>query len=100
MRKMDLPILHIIVNQRREEKCNVGGEMTMTTYDVLIVGAGHAGAPAALLLRQMKFEGSVALLCGERAPDYERPPLYKAFKVGEKYIKGLCSETSGGGKEG
>src|SRR3546814_9272923 len=75
MRKMDLPILHIIVNQRREEKCNVGGEMTMTSYDVLIVGAGHAGAQAALLLRQMKFEGSVALLGDEREPPYERPPL-------------------------
>src|SRR3546814_11184914 len=84
MRKMDLPILHIIVNQRREEKCNVGGEMTMTSYDVLIVGAGHAGAQAALLLRQMKFEGSVALLGDEREPPYERPPLSKEYMAAEK----------------
>src|SRR3546814_2364472 len=84
MRKMDLPILQIIVNQRREEKCNVGGEMTMTSYDVLIVGAGHAGAQAALLLRQMKFEGSVALLGDEREPPYERPPLSKEYMAGEK----------------
>src|SRR3546814_661832 len=84
MRKMDLPILQIIVNQRREEKCNVGGEMSMTSYDVLIVGAGHAGAQAALLLRQMKFEGSVALLGDEREPPYERPPLSKEYMAGEK----------------
>src|SRR3546814_6166109 len=84
MRKMDLPILQIIVNQRREEKCNVGGEMTMTSYDVLIVGAGHAGAQAALLLRQMKFEGSVALLGDEREPPYERPPLSKEYMAGER----------------
>ncbi|HEY9580368.1 MAG TPA: FAD-dependent oxidoreductase [Rhizorhapis sp.] len=56
----------------------------MTSYDVLIVGAGHAGAQAALLLRQMKFEGSVALLGDEREPPYERPPLSKEYMAGEK----------------
>src|SRR3546814_15274215 len=66
MRKMDLPILHIIVNQLREEKCNVGGEMTMTSYDVLTIGAGHAGAQAAVLLREVKFEGIGSATCRER----------------------------------
>jgi 3-phenylpropionate/trans-cinnamate dioxygenase ferredoxin reductase subunit len=56
----------------------------MSNYDVLIVGAGHAGAQAALLLRQMKFEGSVALLGDEREPPYERPPLSKEYMAGEK----------------
>src|SRR3546814_6699433 len=81
MRKMDLPILHIIVNQRREEKCNVGGEMTMTSYDVLIVGAGHAGAQAALLLRQMKFEGSVALLGDERRSEAHTSDLPSLIRI-------------------
>ncbi|MFN3798167.1 MAG: FAD-binding protein, partial [Sphingobium yanoikuyae] len=30
----------------------------MSYYDVLIVGAGHAGAQAAISLRQHGFEGS------------------------------------------
>ena len=33
--------------------------------DVLIVGAGHAGAHAAIVLRQQGFAGSVALLGDE-----------------------------------
>ena len=56
----------------------------MVSYDVLIVGAGHAGAQAALLLRQMKFEGSVGLLGDEKELPYERPPLSKEYMAGEK----------------
>ena len=33
-------------------------------YDVLIVGAGHAGAHTAIALRQLGFNGSVAMLGG------------------------------------
>src|SRR6202142_1905103 len=53
-------------------------------YDVLIVGAGHGGAQAALSLRQFKFAGSIALLGDEREPPYERPPLSKDYFAGEK----------------
>jgi 3-phenylpropionate/trans-cinnamate dioxygenase ferredoxin reductase subunit len=53
-------------------------------YDVLIVGAGHGGAQAALMLRQQKFEGTVALLGDEPEPPYERPPLSKEYFSGEK----------------
>jgi len=53
-------------------------------YDVLIVGAGHGGAQAALMLRQQKFEGTVALLGDEAEPPYERPPLSKEYFSGEK----------------
>ncbi|MGK2910674.1 MAG: NAD(P)/FAD-dependent oxidoreductase [Sphingobium sp.] len=56
----------------------------MTFYDVLIVGAGHAGAQAAIQLRQMGFEGSVALLGDELEPPYERPPLSKEYLAGDK----------------
>lgn len=56
----------------------------MPSYDILIVGAGHAGAQAAVLLRQMKFEGSIGLLGDEREPPYERPPLSKEYMAGEK----------------
>ena len=56
----------------------------MSFYDVLIVGAGHAGAQAAISLRQAGFEGSVALIGDEKDPPYERPPLSKEYFAGEK----------------
>ncbi|TVV70394.1 NAD(P)/FAD-dependent oxidoreductase [Sphingomonas solaris] len=56
----------------------------MERYDVLIVGAGHGGAQAALMLGQKKFRGTVALRGDEREPPYERPPLSKDYLSGEK----------------
>ncbi|MDB5690170.1 MAG: FAD-dependent pyridine nucleotide-disulfide oxidoreductase [Sphingomonas bacterium] len=56
----------------------------MRGYDILIVGAGHGGAQAALALRQHKFTGSIALLGNEPEPPYERPPLSKDYLSGEK----------------
>src|SRR5690554_3617644 len=53
-------------------------------YDVLIVGAGHGGAQAALTLRQQKFEGTIGLLGDEPEAPYERPPLSKEYFSGEK----------------
>ena len=53
-------------------------------YDILIVGAGHAGAQAAIALRQQKFEGSIALMGNEKYPPYERPPLSKEYLAGDK----------------
>ncbi|RXD06718.1 NAD(P)/FAD-dependent oxidoreductase [Sphingomonas sp. UV9] len=60
--------------------------MTQTTssFDVLIVGAGHAGAQAAVALRQRKFGGTVALLGDEADYPYERPPLSKEYLSGDK----------------
>jgi 3-phenylpropionate/trans-cinnamate dioxygenase ferredoxin reductase subunit len=56
----------------------------MAHYDLLIVGAGHGGAQAALLARQLGFAGSVGLLGEEPDPPYERPPLSKDYLAGEK----------------
>tara|TARA_R110000782_G_scaffold78276_9_gene155764 strand:- start:192887 stop:194116 length:1230 start_codon:yes stop_codon:yes gene_type:complete len=56
----------------------------MNSYDVLIIGAGHGGAQAALMLRQLGFEGSVAMLGDEKEPPYERPPLSKEYMAGDK----------------
>ncbi len=53
-------------------------------YDVLIVGAGHAGAQAAIALRQQKYQGSIGLLGNEQFPPYERPPLSKEYLAGDK----------------
>ena len=56
----------------------------MTSYDVLIVGAGHAGAQAAVVLRQQGYEGTVAIVGDEPEIPYERPPLSKDYLAGEK----------------
>ncbi|WP_093222936.1 NAD(P)/FAD-dependent oxidoreductase [Sphingomonas sp. NFR15] len=56
----------------------------MTSYDVLIVGAGHGGAQAAVVLRQQKFAGTIAVIGDEPELPYERPPLSKDYLAGEK----------------
>lgn len=53
-------------------------------YNVLIVGAGHGGAQAAIALRQQKFDGSIAVVGEESELSYERPPLAKEFLAGQK----------------
>ncbi|WP_066821013.1 NAD(P)/FAD-dependent oxidoreductase [Sphingomonas mali] len=56
----------------------------MEQYDVLIVGAGHGGAQAAIALRQGKFAGSIAVIGDEPELPYERPPLSKEYLAGDK----------------
>ncbi len=56
----------------------------MKTYDILIVGAGHGGAQAAIALRAAKFAGTIAILGDELEYPYERPPLSKDYLAGEK----------------
>jgi 3-phenylpropionate/trans-cinnamate dioxygenase ferredoxin reductase subunit len=56
----------------------------VSRFDVLIVGAGHGGAQAAIALRQRKFAGSIAIVGDEPELPYERPPLSKDYLAGEK----------------
>ena len=58
--------------------------------DVVIVGAGHGGAQAALALRQNGFAGSVLLLGREAEIPYERPPLSKEYLAREKTFERIC----------
>jgi 3-phenylpropionate/trans-cinnamate dioxygenase ferredoxin reductase subunit len=51
--------------------------------DVVIVGAGHGGAQAALALRQRHFPGSITIVGAEPEIPYERPPLSKEYFSGE-----------------
>lgn len=50
---------------------------------VVIVGAGQAGAAAAAKLRSLGFDGEITLIGAEPAPPYQRPPLSKAYLLGE-----------------
>jgi 3-phenylpropionate/trans-cinnamate dioxygenase ferredoxin reductase subunit len=56
-------------------------------FDVLIVGAGHGGAQAAIALRQQAFAGSIAIVGDEPDFPYERPPLSKDYLAGEKVFE-------------
>jgi 3-phenylpropionate/trans-cinnamate dioxygenase ferredoxin reductase subunit len=50
---------------------------------VVIVGAGQAGASLAAKLRTQGFEGDITLIGAEKVPPYQRPPLSKAYLLGE-----------------
>ena len=52
--------------------------------DVLIVGAGHAGAQAAITLRNAQYSGRITLVGDEADLPYERPPLSKEYLAGDK----------------
>ena len=58
-------------------------------FDILIVGAGHGGAQAAIALRQRKFAGTIAIVGEEPELPYERPPLSKEYLAGEKPFERL-----------
>lgn len=64
-------------------------------YDVLIVGSGHAGAAAAIALRQRGFAGSIAIVGEEPELPYERPPLSKEYLSGDKAFDRLLLRPSG-----
>ena len=58
--------------------------MPRVETDVLIVGAGHAGAACAVALRQGKFEGRILVVGAEPDLPSERPPLSKEYLAGDK----------------
>jgi 3-phenylpropionate/trans-cinnamate dioxygenase ferredoxin reductase subunit len=51
---------------------------------VLIVGAGQAGAQAAISLRQLGFGGRITMAGAEPDLPYERPPLSKEYLAGDR----------------
>ena len=61
----------------------------MTKVDIVIVGAGHGGAQAAIALRQGGFAGSVVVIGDEPDLPYERPPLSKDYLAGDKPFERL-----------
>ena len=62
----------------------------MDQADVVIVGAGHGGAQAAIALRQNGFAGSILLIGREPEIPYERPPLSKEYLAREKTFERIC----------
>ncbi|RYD29305.1 MAG: FAD-dependent oxidoreductase, partial [Lysobacteraceae bacterium] len=66
----------------------------MKRYDIVIVGAGHGGAQAAVALRQAKFDGTIAIVGDEPDLPYERPPLSKEYLSREKSFERLLIRPS------
>lgn len=61
---------------------------------VVIVGAGQAGASLAAKLRSEGFEGDITMIGAEDALPYQRPPLSKAYLLGEMPQERLYLRTA------
>lgn len=56
---------------------------------VVVVGAGQAGFSVASKLRDLGHDGPVTLVGDEPQPPYQRPPLSKAYLLGEMSVDRL-----------
>ena len=54
-----------------------------TSKNIVVIGAGQAGAQAVMSLRLFGYEGAITLVGDETALPYQRPPLSKAYMKGE-----------------
>ncbi|WP_420010507.1 NAD(P)/FAD-dependent oxidoreductase [Tateyamaria sp.] len=56
---------------------------------VVVIGAGQAGSSCVAKLRNAGFEGRVTLIGAEPVPPYQRPPLSKAYLMGDMTLERL-----------
>ncbi|MGJ8617276.1 MAG: NAD(P)/FAD-dependent oxidoreductase [Sulfitobacter sp.] len=56
---------------------------------VVVIGAGQAGSSCVAKLRNGGFEGRVTLIGAEPVPPYQRPPLSKAYLMGDMALERL-----------
>ena len=54
---------------------------------VIVVGAGQAGSSCVAKLRNSGFEGQITLIGEEPVPPYQRPPLSKAYLLGDMALE-------------
>jgi 3-phenylpropionate/trans-cinnamate dioxygenase ferredoxin reductase subunit len=50
---------------------------------IVVIGAGQAGSALVAKLRSLGFDGDLTLIGEETAPPYQRPPLSKAYLMGQ-----------------
>ncbi|WP_434289482.1 NAD(P)/FAD-dependent oxidoreductase [Celeribacter sp. SCSIO 80788] len=55
----------------------------------IVIGAGQAGQSIVTTLRGQGFEGEITLIGEEPVPPYQRPPLSKAYLLGEMELDRL-----------
>ena len=56
---------------------------------VVVIGAGQAGSSCVAKLRNAGFEGQVTLIGAEPVAPYQRPPLSKAYLMGDMALERL-----------
>ncbi|TNE84064.1 MAG: pyridine nucleotide-disulfide oxidoreductase, partial [Rhodobacteraceae bacterium] len=56
---------------------------------IVIVGAGQAAASMAAKLRTLGHEGTITIIGSEPLPPYQRPPLSKAYLLGDMGVERL-----------
>jgi len=56
---------------------------------VVVIGAGQAGSSLVAKLRNSGFDGRVTLIGAEPVPPYQRPPLSKAYLLGDMTLDRL-----------
>jgi 3-phenylpropionate/trans-cinnamate dioxygenase ferredoxin reductase subunit len=56
---------------------------------VVVIGAGQAGSSCVVKLRNAGFKGRVTLIGAEPVPPYQRPPLSKAYLLGDMALERL-----------
>lgn len=56
---------------------------------IVVVGAGQAGASLVAKLRSLGFDGEVTLIGAEPVLPYQRPPLSKAYLLGDMALERL-----------
>jgi len=56
---------------------------------VVVIGAGQAGSSLVAKLRNSGFDGAVTLIGAEPVPPYQRPPLSKAYLLGDMTLDRL-----------
>jgi 3-phenylpropionate/trans-cinnamate dioxygenase ferredoxin reductase subunit len=61
---------------------------------IVIIGAGLAGASAAVTLRDEGFDGEIELIGAESRPPYNRPPLSKGYLRGEERFEDQLVEPA------
>lgn len=59
-------------------------------WDLIVIGAGHAGSELAVATRQAGWTGSILLVGDEPGLPYHRPPLSKAYLSGEMDAEALA----------
>ena len=56
---------------------------------IIVVGAGQAGSSCVAKLRNGGFDGQITLIGEEPVPPYQRPPLSKAYLLGDMTLERL-----------
>ena len=57
--------------------------------NIIVVGAGQAGASCVAKLRGLGFDGPITLIGSEKQLPYQRPPLSKAYLLGDMALERL-----------